>query len=136
MIDLKKFAGKRYRVVVEQSYESGADDFGKLWYYEIPAKYGRIYVHGENTLGVFVKGAIKINRMAKMAGLKSHQRGDDEATFLFDPAMLDTVAEAMKARKRSVYSEAYRAELSARASALAAKINADRESNPGAPSHA
>lgn len=98
MIDLKQLSHRKYKVRLDESYE--AEQGGKEWYYQIPSrKKHHIYVHGENVLGVFVFGKHTRKKIAEIPGTKIHQLGDNEATFIFQPEILDQVAEAIGARK-------------------------------------
>ena len=98
MIDLKKLADRKYKIRLDESYE--AEQGGKEWYYQIPSL-GKhhIYVHGKKLLGVYVFGSRMIAKMKSISGIRTHQAGDKEATFLFDPKILDKVAEAIGARR-------------------------------------
>lgn len=118
MIDLKLLSHRKYKVRLDESYE--AEQGGKEWYFQIPSrKKHHIYVHGENLLGVFIFGKHTRKKIQAIPGIKPHQIGDNEATFLFQPELLDQVAEAIGARKsRPQLSEEHKAALSASNSAF------------------
>lgn len=135
MIDLKAVGMKKYRITLDESYEAGADDSGKLWFYQIPAKFGHVYVHSKTELGVYVKGRLKIGMVGAIPGLRLHQRGETEATYVFDPELLDQVAAEIKARKRRQISDEQRAVLVERGTRELSKINALRERAPSSPAN-
>jgi len=98
MIDLKQLAHRKYKIRLDESYE--AEQGGKEWYYQIFCRKGHVYVHGEGTLGAYVKGGKMVSKVRAIPGTKIHQNGDGEATFVFPPELLDQVAEAIGAYKR------------------------------------
>jgi len=107
MIDLKQLADRKYKIALDESYE--AEQGGKLWYYQIPCRKGHIYVHGEGTLGAYVKGGKMVSKIRAIPGTRIHQNGDGEATFVFQPDVLDQVAEAIGARRRPRLTDEQRA---------------------------
>jgi hypothetical protein len=100
VIDLKARFGRKYRVTLDESWEPTGVAEDKLWHYRIEGRFGHLYVHGPGTIGVYVRGNRKIKKIEAVPGLKIHQRGDDEATYLLPPELLDAVAVEMKAKKR------------------------------------
>lgn len=99
MIDLKKLAGRKYKTVLDESYEPTGCLEDRLWHIQIPAKYGHVYLHGANLLGAYTDGRKRIAMMKAIPGLRLHQNGDKEASFVFPPELLDQVAAVLKARK-------------------------------------
>jgi hypothetical protein len=53
MIDVKTLAGDRYRITLDPFAEIDTCRENRVFYYRIPAKYGFISVHGENTLAAY-----------------------------------------------------------------------------------
>jgi hypothetical protein len=133
VINLKEIVGKRYKITLDESYEAGADDNGKLWYYRIEARSGHVYVHSETQLGVYVKGRLKIGMVGAIPGLRLHQRGDLEATYVFAPELLDRVATEIKAKKRRQLSDEQKARLIEQGTRGLSKINTLRKQAPAAP---
>ncbi len=113
MIDLKKFAGVRYRMVLDESAELDTDHESRLWYYRIPCKYGFIAVHGPKTLSASTNRRIMAGRLATLPGVKVRQRGDSEVTVTFPPDCLDAVANLLQAKRRRRLSDAHKASLAA-----------------------
>jgi hypothetical protein len=101
----------------------------RRWLIQIPGKMGFVSVHGENTLAVWSKSFQTIKRLAELPGLKLHQRGKQEARFLFGPESLRTVAEIIRARKRRQVTPEQRQELTERLKrGISAHRNAQNES--------
>lgn len=119
MLDLKKLADRRYRITMDESWEPTGDAADRLHYYQIPCRHGHIYPHSPEYLGVYVDGNRKAKKIEAIPGIKIHQRGTDEATFLFTPDLLDVVAAEMKAKKRRQLSPERRAALVAAGSQFA-----------------
>jgi hypothetical protein len=132
MLNLKELSGKKYRISLDESYEAGADDNGKLYYYQIQGRYGHIYTHGPERLGVHVKGRLKIGKVGAIPGLKLHQRGETEATYVFAPELLDRVATEIKAKKRRQLTDEQKARLIEQGTRELSKLNALRERAPDA----
>src|SRR4051812_44715639 len=97
MIDLKARFGDRYKIALDESAniakQSEAD---RLWLYQIPGRYGHVYVHGADALGAYVQtyndGSDRLGRLLSLPGARLHQRGDREASVVFLPAALEAVA--------------------------------------------
>jgi hypothetical protein len=67
------------------------------WTKTIPTRTGEIYSHGPDTLAVEVIGHAKIaNRVAQLPGVRLHQDGDGEKTFLFHPNLIHRVAQIVR----------------------------------------
>lgn len=114
MINLKEVVQKRYKIEMDPSYEAGADDDGKLWYYRVPCKHGHLFVHGAKELGVFTDKPNVAALLRQIDGLRSLQRGDREFSFGFSPSLLHEVAKVMRARKRPQFTDEQKAALAAR----------------------
>lgn len=101
MTDLRAFAD-RYVVRDDGSHDSP-------WSLEIPGRLGAIYPNGaDGSLAVLALSTRTIRKLATL-GLKVAQRGDTEASFLFDPCLLDKVAAIIKAKRRRKLSPEQRA---------------------------
>ncbi len=116
-IDLREWAGKRYKWRFEESYKAEKDASVRgdgRWYVEILCKRGLIYPYGDNDLLAYAKG----NAPAELRrlGLKVHQSGDRESTFRFPVERLDEVAKVLQVRSRRVLSPEQRIAASERLS--------------------
>lgn len=110
MIDLKAFAGKKYRVVLGEAAAHELEPLkSRSWHYEIPCKHGHVYVHGERKLGAYTSSPRMVTKLAALEGVAVHQRGDHEASVTFAPGRLDAVAGLLGARRRRVLSAEQRA---------------------------
>jgi hypothetical protein len=67
------------------------------WVKTIPTRTGEIYPHGPDTLAVEVIGHPKVaNRVAQLPGIRLHQDGDAEKTYLFHPNLIHRVAKIVR----------------------------------------
>lgn len=133
MIDLKDLAGDKYKISMDPSFEFTGVQEDRLWYYRIAGKYGHVYVNSKTELGVYTDGRQRIGMMKQIAGLRIHQVGDREASFVFPPELLDEVAVVLKARKRRPRMSA---EQRAAAKERLAKFSFQPKRSPGADSAA
>jgi hypothetical protein len=117
VIDLKRELGDRYRITLDESAGQETSRKERLWLYQIPCKFGHIYVHGKNRLGGYSSSARVSTKLAAVKGVTVHQRGDTEVTVTFPIKMVDLVATMLGARKRRRMSAEQR---EARATQLAA----------------
>jgi hypothetical protein len=63
----------------------------------MPCRFGTVYPHGPDTLAVEVIGHTKIaKRVAQLPGVRLHQDGDGEKTFLFHPNLIHRVAQIVR----------------------------------------
>lgn len=121
MIDLKEFAEpKGYKLSLDESWYSGCGE-PKKRYWQIKCKYGVIYPTGENTLGAYTDHVRVIPRLLALGSLA--QRGDDDASILFDPARLAEVGELLHAKRKRRMSEEQRAATALRLSQYSFKKN-------------
>jgi hypothetical protein len=112
MVNLKEIYGKTYRITLDESASiDGQTHEERLWLYQIPCKFGHIFVQGENTLGAYCNRIKVIPRLIALPGVRVKQRGDREVNVAFDPAQLAEVAQLLKARKRRVISAEERSRL-------------------------
>jgi hypothetical protein len=111
MIDLRAFAGDRYRITLDPSAEDDTDHESRLWFFRIPCKYGFISVHGPAMLAAWTGSPKMVAKLIALDGLRVHQRGDREVRCLFPPERLDAVAELLQARRKRQVSEATRQRL-------------------------
>lgn len=104
-INLVDLFGDRYRITFDPAYNARHVPRAKLdpWMIQIPCQ-GRgvtIYPHGGNILAVEADRRPSIVAKLKMIdGLKLHQHGDVELTFLFHLDLFEQVAEVVKPRRR------------------------------------
>ena len=97
MIDLKTAYGTKFKI-----FDDGTDDPNRterVSCQEIVGSKGRIYTYSPKWLAVVVTSSRLVNRLNAM-GLVTVQRGDDEAAFLFDSKIIDTISLMIGARKR------------------------------------
>ena len=100
VVDLKRLAGRRYRIVLDESAELDGSIADCPWYHRIPCRYGHIGVWGENTLSAYASGRIITGKLAAILGVRVVQRGDSEIQVTFAPELLETVASVLGARQR------------------------------------
>lgn len=100
-INLKTTFGTRYQIGFDPAY----DPRGKArkdpdpWMLTIPCRYGTIYPSGGDKLRVDIDGHTKIaKQVARLAGCRLVQDGDDEKTFEFALDSIDVVADLVKPR--------------------------------------
>jgi hypothetical protein len=130
MIDLATIARDHgYRVELD---ESAADSprSERPWLYRVPCKFGFISVHGPETLAAFARGRLIAGKLARVPGVRVHQRGDGEIRVLFGVECLDAVAELLGVRRRTRYSPEYRAVLAARCSRMRQTLSGGAASGP------
>lgn len=121
MIDLKELAEpKGYKLSLDESWYPGCGETKKR-YWQIKCKYGVIYPTGENTLGAYTDHVRVIPRLLALGSLA--QRGDDDASILFDPARLAEVGELLHAKRKRRMSEEQRVAAALRLSQYSFKKN-------------
>lgn len=107
MIDLKELARpKGYKLSLDESWYPGCGEPRKR-YWQIKCKYGVIYPTGENTLGAYTDHARMVSKLLAFGSLV--QRGDSDASILFDPERLEEVGALLHARRKRRMSEEQRA---------------------------
>jgi hypothetical protein len=121
MLDLKAQYGRLYRVALDESADVDTARADRPWFYRIACRRGHVYLHGPETLGAYTDRKRIAKRLVALPGVRVHQRGDTEATVVFAPEALGPVLELLQVRRRPVLSEARRAELAARMSAIRPK---------------
>jgi len=115
-INLLEVFGNHYRITFDPAYSARGVPCGKLdcWMMQVPCQ-GRgvtIYPYGGNSLAVEVDRRPSIAaKLRGIEGLKLHQDGDNETTFLFDVALFEQVAEVVKPRRKRQVSDERRQEL-------------------------
>lgn len=104
-----------YKITLDPAAEDARDP----WYYQMPGKLGTIYPYGGDWLAVEVDrhpSAVKVlDRLtaANPLDMKCGQRGEAEYTFLFDGALLPTIARIVGSHKRRKVSAETRTRLKA-----------------------
>src|SRR6516164_6309478 len=83
VFDLKRVAGDRYRVTLDESAEHDPLKDERPWLYRIPGARSHNYVHGPETLGVSADRRSAYRKLEAIPGARVHQRGDSEVTVLF-----------------------------------------------------
>jgi len=115
-INLLDLLGDNYRITFDSAYSARGVPRNKLdpWMMQIPGQ-GRgvtIYPYGADMLAVEVDRRPSIvAKLKAIEGLKLHQDGDIEKTFLFDVALFEQVAEVVKPRRKRQVSDQRRQEL-------------------------
>ena len=98
-INLHERFGSKYRITFDEAYDPSHRPGDKLdpWYMEIPCRRGTVYPQGGNRLAVMVDGYRGlVKQMRQLPYLEIVQDGQSEATFVFDVADFDKVAELVK----------------------------------------
>lgn len=104
------------------AYDPACEHKSDAWCFVIPCRYGCIYPFGRDLLAVDCDGHPQYaNRLAAL-GLRLHQDGDDEKTFVFAPSRFPEVAAIVRPKMKPTYSEA---DLQARRERMNAKWKND-----------
>ena len=104
-VNLLNLFGDRFRITFDRAYSARHVPRAKLdpWMMQLPCE-GRgvtIYPHGGSMLAVEVDRRPSIvAKLRAIPGLKLHQDGDLEKTFLFDVGLFEQVAEVVKPRRK------------------------------------
>ncbi len=116
-IDLRAVFGSRFRVTLDHESAEGPRD-NSPWVQQILCQ-GRgviIYPQGGDMLAVEVNHRRTIAaKLASLPGVRIHQDGDHEKTFLVAAGLFDQVAEIVRPRRRRTLTQAQRQALSAHA---------------------
>jgi hypothetical protein len=102
-VNLRQRFGDRYRIGFDPAYDQRNVPRDKLdpWAMTIPCRSGLIYPFGGTALAVEVDGHPGLaRRLATLPGVRLHQDGDCEKTFVFDAADFDAVAAIVRPRVR------------------------------------
>jgi hypothetical protein len=116
-IDLRERFGSDYRITFDPAYSDWHVPRDKLdpWMMQIPAQFGTIYPHGGDLLAVEVDYHPQaVKKLAVLPGVRLHQNGEHEKTFLFPVALFEQVAAIVKPKQRRRLSEERKAEITAR----------------------
>src|SRR5262245_21483543 len=70
------------------------------WLYQIKTRVGVVYPYSDELLGITCDYRPRIAAELARRGLRLHQDGDDEKTFLATPAQFEAVAPLIRPRKR------------------------------------
>src|SRR5262249_23812960 len=101
--NLRELYGHRYRI----SHDQAANDRHDPWMFQIPCG-GRgvtISPHGEGMLAVECDNRPGVAKRLSALGLRLHQDGDRERTFLCPLDRFDEVAAVVRPRRRRVLDE-------------------------------
>ena len=100
-INLQEQFGKRYRVVLEESWQhepEGSKEAEKPWSMEMRGRRGFVYPGGDYL--VANTETYPAMRALQKMGLELMRHGQNEACFRFEPAQMDAVAKVLGLRKR------------------------------------
>jgi hypothetical protein len=113
MLDLKAQFGDRYQITYDESATDDTDRETRLWCARISCRFGFISVHGPDTLAAWSNHRSVVKRLAELAGVRVHQRGDHEIRVTFASDRLEEIACILRAKRRRRLSEEHRAKLMA-----------------------
>jgi hypothetical protein len=116
MLNLKTRYGAKYRIAKEQGTEAN-DPAGWL----IPCKYGHLYAHSAELLGVATNGRGIVRRLLTVDGLRVVQDGSDGVNATFPPEAFAAVAKIMRPRTKRKLSPEHKAKLLAASRPFMAK---------------
>ncbi len=109
-INLFETFGDKYRITWDSAYDPNHVPVGKRdpWMMQIPCA-GRgvvIFPHGRTVLAIEVDRHPGIAaQLSAITGVRLHQCGDAERTFVFDVSLFDQVARIVRPRKRRTLTE-------------------------------
>src|SRR5262245_53742455 len=96
--DLRAWLGDRYHIAWDPADASGHRD---PWMKTVPCRFGTVYPHGGELLAVEVNGHKNVvSRLRRLEGLRLHQGGDREFTFVFHWSLFLAVAEIVRPHRR------------------------------------
>jgi predicted glycoside hydrolase/deacetylase ChbG (UPF0249 family) len=130
MLNLRNLVDNKYRLRLDESVNIDRARENRIYYYQIPCKYGFIGVHSvsKEILSAYTNRRLIINRLININGVSLKQRGDKEARVLFKPALLDEVCLLLKARKRMKLSPEERAKRIERMKEIRLRRNENKKS--------
>lgn len=101
MKNIKDEYGHLYRISRDESATiKGQSRADRDWLYQIPAKYGHIYMHDKETLGAYCNGRKTMTKLIRLPKVELCQWGERECSVKFPPEAMPEVAALLKARKR------------------------------------
>jgi hypothetical protein len=96
-LNLKSRFGREYRITLDDAAEDRKDP----WAFQIPGRFGVVYPFGGDLLAVECDYHTKAARaLAVLPGVRTHQDGDRERTFIFPADLFGRVAEIIQLRRR------------------------------------
>lgn len=97
-IDLAARFGGRYRITWDEAAGPRPTD---PWLMQIPCQAGTIYPHGGDKLALELDYHRHLaKRVAAIPGVRLHQDGDHEKTFVFPSDLFDAVAAIVQPKRR------------------------------------
>lgn len=118
MLNLKAIAESRgWKLGWDETIEIETERAERVWLYQVPCKYGHLWVYGKETLGAYTDRRRMIPRLMAIEGVKMRQHGDNEANVSFPvdpPSILDKVAELLQPRRKRKLTEEQRQAAAAR----------------------
>src|SRR5262245_39309974 len=95
-VNLRETFGERFQIDHDEARRRGDDP----WLQVIPCRYGHIYPHGGNLLGIATKSRGRIAAsLARMEGVEVVQDGDDGINATFPIQLFPKVAALVKPYK-------------------------------------
>jgi hypothetical protein len=96
-LNLRELFSTRYRISRDEAFDSLSDP----WSHQIPGRCGTIYPFSATLLAVDIDGHPGVaKKVAALPGIRLHQDGDHEKTFVFPLGLFEQVAAIVKPRKR------------------------------------
>lgn len=108
MLDLQTLYGRKYRIVLDEAANPRTAD---AYDYELLCKYGKIYVHGPETLAAYTHNRRIKNTLLALQSVVPWQIGDDEAVVLFKADFSWQIERILKPKTRKRISDAHLAAL-------------------------
>jgi hypothetical protein len=113
-VNLCEHFGKRYQITWDPAYEPRhvPRDKHDPWMMQIPCRSGTIYPFGGSLLALELDGhSITAGKVAAIQGVRLHQDGDRERTFVFDASLFGQIAAIVQPKRRRTLSPEHKAKL-------------------------
>ena len=108
-IDLWRTFGDEFKITTDPSCDAKGVPRTSLdpWYFQIPCKYGTIWVWGSQELAIDIDYHDQIaNKVRAVPGVWLAHDGDREKTFVFDVSLFRQIAAIVLPRKRRKWTSA------------------------------